>query len=287
MTSSRILNLSTFRPLLGRSPRRLLLLAPSTASARTLRPTHDTVAYNRLIAQLQALRGGVYVKEAFLRPEDLKAGRHQVAIDEKSWHLLLLEKDGRVCGCIRYRECANKIDYSQLMVGNSALARCQRWGGRFERAVQDELAFARDMDLPYIELGGWALAENVRGTSEALRMALAIYALSQMLGHAVGISTARQTGSAPVLKKIGGRSLEHEGEALPAYYDPMYRSMIEVLRFYSWAPNPRFQSWIEEIKSELREVPVLTGARSRTSPLRNVAPVWQTARPEEVYVRAS
>jgi hypothetical protein len=39
---------------------------------------------------------------------------------------------------------------------------------------------------------------------------------------------------------------------------------MELLRFYSWAPNPRYAVWIEEIRKELRAIPVLTNA-SRTA----------------------
>jgi len=33
---------------------------------------------------------------------------------------------------------------------------------------------------------------------------------------------------------------------------------MEVLRFWSWAPNPRFMVWIEEIKAQLCDILVLT-----------------------------
>jgi hypothetical protein len=53
-----------------------------------------------------------------------------------------------------------------------------------------------------------------------------------MFGGAVGTSTARQSGSGPVLKKIVGCSLEHTDVLFPSYYERMHRCMIEVLRFY-------------------------------------------------------
>jgi hypothetical protein len=34
---------------------------------------------------------------------------------------------------------------------------------------------------------------------------------------------------------------------------------MELLRFYSWAPNPRYAVWIQAIREELRTVPVLAG----------------------------
>ena len=94
-------------------------------------------------------------------------------------------------------------------------------------------------------------------------MALAMYSLSQLLGGSVGISTAtRRHCSASILRRIGGRGLEYAGSELPAYDDPQFKCKMEVLRFYSWAPNPRYAVWIEKIKQELRTVHVLTNGFS-------------------------
>jgi hypothetical protein len=269
----------------GRSRRRLVLLAPTSGYSNSFHQPSDFEGYHSLIAELQAFRGGVYLNEGFLRPEDLSGGRHRVAIDAESWHLLVLGSDDRICGCIRYRECRNDVSYSQLLLANSALARCEEWADRFKRAVEGEIAFARTIDVPYVELGGWALAKSVRGASEALRMALATYALSQMLGGAVGTTTARQSGSGPVLKKIGGGPLQHNRGSLPPYYDPMYRCMIEVLSFYSWAPNPGFRGWVEEIKAELREAPVFVSDVRHRQLSRSPVGYW-AERPGETCMTA-
>ena len=276
---------SSLRPLSGRSRRKFLLLAPTTAARSHTRPKSAPQTCRDLIRQLQALRGSVYVKESFLRPEDLRHGRHRSSVDEASWHLLLQDSDGRVCGCIRYRECGNNVDFSQLLLANSPLAHSNEWGYRLETAVEEELNIARMFKLPYVEVGGWALAEHVRGTSDAVRMALATYGLSQLLGGAVGISTARQNGSGPVLRKIGGRLLEHQGQPFPPYHDPSYRCMIEILRFYSWAPSRRFESWIEEIKAELCEADVLTAAPQELRA--SVAPYWFAEHSSHSHLKVS
>jgi hypothetical protein len=102
-------------------------------------------------------------------------------------------------------------------------------------------------------------------------MALAVFGLSHALGDAIGISAATQRhGSASILRRIGGRPLEHGGSPLPSYYDPQYRCEMEALRFYSWAPNPRFGIWIEEVKAELRTTPVLTNGAT--------GPLWLASR---------
>ena len=90
-------------------------------------------------------------------------------------------------------------------------------------------------------------------------MALAMYSLSQELGGAIGISTAtRRHCSASILRRVGGRPFACAGLELPAYYDPQFNCEMELLRFYSWAPNPRYVVWIEQIREQLRTIPVLT-----------------------------
>ncbi len=173
--------------------------------------------------------------------------------------MLVMDRDDQVCGCIRYREYWKDETFSELSVSESALAKSKTFGSILEAAVRAELSRASKLQVPFVESGGWALAEEYRGTTEALRMALAVYALSQALGGAIGISAATQRhGSASILRRIGGQPLEFEGFPLPAYDDPRYGCQMEALRFYSWAPNPRFSVWIDEVKAGLRTIPVLT-----------------------------
>jgi hypothetical protein len=212
-----------------------------------------------LLAEMQTLRGSVYLRDGAIARADITDGRHQLDGDEESWHLLVLDKQNRVCGCTRYREYPNKTRFSQLRVSNSALAHCDRWGPKLKDAVEAEIALSRRLNLPYVELGGWALLEQFRGTTEAFRMAIATYGLAQALGGGVCISTVtRRNASASILRSIGGCPLTYASSELPPYHDPEYRCEMEVLRFWSWAPNPRFKVWIDRIKTELRDIPVLT-----------------------------
>ncbi len=252
--------------LLTGSLRRLALLAPSSTAASTFfkRVESDARRSNDLLAELQRLRGSVYLKDGAIGPEDLSDGRHQADIDEESWHFVALDEADRVCGCIRYREYPRGSSFWQLGVSNSALARCDVWGPRLEMAVDAQLALSRQLNLPYIESGGWALSEHVRGTREALRMVIAVYGLSQVLGGAVGISTVtRRNGSASILKRIGGVPLQYQDAELPSYHDPRYNCEMELLGFRSWAPCSRFQILVDEMRTELRDIPVVTGVGCR------------------------
>jgi hypothetical protein len=239
----------------------MVLLAPPESSIPGFftRIHSDRSRYESLFAEMQRVRGRVYLQDGAIEPWQLTDGRHQLDIDHASWHLLLVDKDVRVSGCMRYREYDNETSFSELSVSRSALAHCPEWGGKLAAAVESELALSRRLELPYVEAGGWALVEQIRGTAEALRLALATYCLARSLGGGVGISTVtRRYCSASILRRIGGRSLEHGGSELPSYYDPQYRCEMELLRFYSWAPNPRYSTWIQEIRSQLRSIPVLS-----------------------------
>ena len=156
------------------SPRKMLLLAPS-GSVRPgffsdIRTCRDRFEDRK--AEMQTLRGRIYLQDGAISPQQLSHGRHAVPLDDDSWHLLILDDKSRVCGCARYREYSNPR-FSDLTVAKSALAHSPEWGTRMKSSIEGEIALARRLRVPYVELGGWALTEEVRGTSEALRMALA------------------------------------------------------------------------------------------------------------------
>jgi hypothetical protein len=242
------------------SPRQMLLLAPASSEV----PGYfkdvcaDQARFDDLIQEMQTLRGRIYLEEGAIQPDQLTDGRHQLSIDDRSWHLLILDND-RVSGCARYHEHGNGVTFADLAVAHSAIACSRLWGNRLKASIENELALAHRLRYPYVELGGWALTEEIRATAEALRMALASYGLARALGGGVGVSTVtRRNGSASILRRMGGRSLEHRGVELPPYYDPQFRCEMEVLRFYSWAPNPRYTIWIEGAAAELRTIPVIS-----------------------------
>ena len=181
---------------------------------------------------MQELRGRAYLEDGAIRPSQLENGRHCLGNDEDSWHLLVLDEDLQVRGCVRCREhSAAGIDPEGLAVSRSALARSE-WKRPLEDAVRAEIALARRLGCRIVELGGLALDQAIRGTTEALRLALAVYALCEQLAGAVGLSTVTQRHcAASILRRIGGRPLESNGSQLPPYYDPEYECQMEVMRF--------------------------------------------------------
>jgi hypothetical protein len=242
------------------SSRKLLLLAPTLhavpESFTQVQP--DARAHEDLLAETQRFRGQIYLQDGAIKPSQLIHGRHCLDVDQGSWHLLVLDPGGSVCGCARFKQYPSSAQYGDLTVSRSALARSREWGEFLRAAVESELAQTQRLDLSPSEWGGWALDEEVRGTAEALRMTLAAYALTEELGGGAPYSyVTRRHGSASILRRMGGCPLEFRGIELPAYYDPQYECEMEVLRFRSWEPNPRYRIWIDEVRSTLRSTPVL------------------------------
>ena len=242
------------------SKTRLVVLPPSEeavpASFRNL--CADDGQYDKLLAEMQRFRGGVYLRDKAIDPSALTAdGRHRLHIDERSWHLLAVDSWGQVCGCTRYLPHRNNITFQQLWVRNCALAASPVWGSRLSAALTIELQRARESRISYVEVGGWAISEARRWTCDALRLALSTFSLARCLGGCLGITTATaKHSSSSILRRIGGRPLAFDGEELPPYYDPRYRCDMEMLRFDSRYPDLKYRKWIEDICARMAEVPM-------------------------------
>ena len=228
----------------------------------------DDAGYDTLLARMQRLRGKIYLEDGAIDSSELSAdGRHQLADDESSWHLLILAEGAHVLGCMRYRTHQNAECLSGLGAYRSAIAQRDDWGPVLTTAVENELARARLEGLGFGEAGGWALARVLRFSREAVRMVLATYCLAQLLGEALVISTATvRNASADILRRIGGRSLAAGEVELPPYYDPRYKCEMELLRFDSRAPNPKYRGQMAELRSHLVAVPVIRAASQKEVP---------------------
>ncbi len=213
--------------------------------------------YDSLLVEMQRLRGRVYLEDGAVQPRDLTSdGRHQVSIDDHSWHVLSLNRDGTVCACLRYLE-ENRGGFDDLWVRHAAITRSAH-GRMFRQAVEWEMSAARQMRMGFGEVGGWAVAEERRGTFEPLLIILATYGLLELLGSCMGVATATfRHSSATILRRIGLCSLSIGGGELPPYYDPHYRCQMEVLRFDSRFPSEKYRPWVSELRSSLMNAPVI------------------------------
>ena len=152
-------------------------------------------------------------------------------------------------------------------------------GRQFRSAVEWQMADARRMRVGFGEVGGWAVAADRRWTLEPLKIILATYGLLELLGSCIGVATATfRHSSATILRRIGLESLCADGVELPPYFDERYGCEMEVLRFDSRFPSPKYRAWVAEFSASLADAPVICPERdwhiaqvapagSRTSPV--------------------
>jgi hypothetical protein len=214
--------------------------------------------HNDLLTQMQQFRGQIYLREGAIQPAELTAdGRHILSVDARSWHVLSLDREGSVVACLRYLGQRHATGLDDLWVRHAPLAACPVWGAPFRNAVELEMQRARQLEIGFGEVGGWAVAESHRGTLEPLRIILATYGLLQLLGSSSGVATATfRHASASILRRIGLNSLQANGQALPPYYDPSYGCKMEMLQFDSRFPNPKYGAQVRELSARLIHAPV-------------------------------
>jgi len=217
-----------------------------------------------LLSELQKLRGRVYSEDGAIdRSQLCSDGRFVQPIDNDAWHLIRLNEKGEVSGCARYMAYPRNLGFENTGIAETPLSRSREWGSTVQAALESEIALARRLWVDYVEVGGWALAPELRCTIEALRIALGSFSLARLLGGCIGVTTATERHcSASILRRIGGQRLMTQGIEIPRYYDPRFKCDMEILRFDSSRPNPRFERWIEELKCYLSGVPVIRGIAS-------------------------
>jgi hypothetical protein len=231
-----------------------LVSVPATFNSAKLNP----IAYRVLLHQMQQLRGKLYLADGVIE-------RWQLTVDERflqpadnlSWHLLALDDD-LVTGCARLQVHVQDASFSDLGVSRSAQAHSSIWGFPLRNAVTQDLKLARSEGLRIVEAGGWALAPELRCTTEALRIALGGYAIGDALGGSIGPCTATHNhNSSGILRRLGATPFLWENSEIPPYYDPAYHCDMEVIRFDSRSANPRFQVFIDRLRTELESTPVI------------------------------
>jgi hypothetical protein len=241
--------------------RRLVVIAPPQASCfgRFNHVINDTARNGRFIDEMQTLRGSIYLEGGNVTRGELTAdGRHQTPEDDRSWHLLMTDDDGRVRSCALFLLHENAGSIRDLRLRHCPLLKRPESRTQVTVAVDSEIARARRANLRFAELGGWAISRERRGTPEGLLMAVATYALSRMLGGALGITTANVAHScSSILRRLGGAYLEFEGLTIPSYFDPRYNTEIDLLRFDSRAPSPKYAGLVDMVMDKLARVTVV------------------------------
>jgi hypothetical protein len=239
---------------------RLVVLAPRNASytAATELATIDPFRHEELLSELQRLRGTIYTRDGAIRRDMLTAdGRHETPDDERSWHLVLLNDQQHVSGCIWYLEHEGRPTLDRLRAGRTPLARDAQWRGPLKAAIDTETARAFREGIAYAEVGGWAVADDSH-MADCLMLVLGTYCLSQLNGGALVIATATaRHSSARILRRMGGSPLVGLGTEIPGYYDPAYTCDMELLRFDTRVPGAHFASLVRGMKRQFAQIPVV------------------------------
>jgi hypothetical protein len=228
----------------------MVLLAPASYETGPFRHVVDGTSYDHLLANAQRLRGEIYVRDGAISSSLLTDdGRHMQQVDSESWHLLIVNEESTIKGCVRYCLHSNNFLFSDLEVSRSSVLVSKSMGPSVRRAVQRDIEQANLLGFSYIEVGGWAISEEFRCTTEVIRMVLMIFAFGQLNGGACGLSTVTtRHHSSSILRRLGGMPLVDLEEELPPYFDPEYGCEMELLTFNSTKPNPRYAGWIDDCR---------------------------------------
>jgi hypothetical protein len=196
------------------------------------------------------------------------------------WHFLIVNNTGEVRGTLRYRPHLPTLRFDELGIALSALAKDGEWGIRLRRSVEGEIRQAQQRSIQYVEVGGWAMGQELRCSAESLRLALTSYALALAGGGALGIVNAtHRHGSAQILRRVGGASLVWEGRDLPAYYDSRYRCGMEILRFDSNLLHDKLAAHVHALATTLPQMEVVVGKVALESSLGRLWAAVEQAQP--------
>ena len=201
---------------------------------------------------LQMLRGHVYREYAGIAATLQPDGRHWHQLDAQSWHIVLLSSQGEVIGCARYRP--NITHFDQLICSKAAIALSLTTGPLFRSHFSKELAKAKSQGLHYGEASAWAMSPESRCSTAAINIALMSFALAELLGGGIGLTTASTRHHASsILRRLGGSAFA----GFEPYYEPMFDCSIELLQFDVTSLNGRYSARLNEMKMELSRIPVV------------------------------
>jgi hypothetical protein len=229
-------------------PPRSMLGASTTHAARV-----DADDYEERLAEIQRLRGAVYLEDGAISPSALDVNRRHITdFDYENWHIVVTSKSGQVAACIRLRLHDADIGIHQLKVYDLVERMPPGARAAFRSALESFLQEAGVERVRVGEVGGWAVSPDARRSPCTMALPIAAWSLYQIIGDAMVLSaaTARHR-SADILKGIGGFPLSHDGVHLAKFFDPGYRCDMEIVAYDSRRPLPKYAGLVDRIKTHL------------------------------------
>jgi len=214
----------------------------------------DPTAHGDLLASVQRFRGAAYVSDGAVKADSLTPdGRHHQSIDPDSWHFLIRNADAEVISCARYHAITNPT-FESTLTSRSTLDQSPEWRTKARLIVENSIRLASQRGANFAELGGWCVAPSSRNTSHALRTVLQMYALGEILGGTVGLSTATtRHASSSILQRLGANRAELNGDPLPSYFDPTYNCEMDLLQFDSLRPAAKYAGYVTDYIAQMNE----------------------------------
>jgi hypothetical protein len=240
--------------------RHLVVLAPSSDIPSSFQNVEaDPAAHRVYLEALQRMRGRIYLDDGAISIGALdESGRHIHVADPLSLHLLSIGSQGEARSCARFLPCRAGVQFSELMLSRASVCRDSVWGHRLRQSFEQTAQKSAENGFLLAEVGGWAVSEHLRGTGEALRLVLFMYALGALYGRTIAICTAtKRHGSSEILKRIGARPVQWNGNDFPPYFDRAYGCSMEVLMLDSAHLNRKYATRFTESSSILQVAPVI------------------------------
>jgi len=238
------------------SPHHYTLLAPSNwrNEHRFKDVKVDPTDHGNLLAAIQRFRGAAYVFDGAVKADSLTPdGRHHQSIDPDSWHFLIRNADAEVISCARYHAITNPT-FESTHTSKSALGQSPEWQTKMRLIVENSIRLASQRGANFAELGGWCVAPSSRNSSHALRTVLQMYALGEILGGTVGLSTATtRHASSSILQRLGASRAELNGDPLPSYFDPAYNCEMDLLQFDSLRPAAKYAGYVTDYIAQMND----------------------------------
>lgn len=266
------------------------LLSPANwqPDSRFEHVTTDEFEHMRLLEAVQRFRGEHYLNDGALTRENLTVdGRHKQAADSESWHLILQDADGDLVSCARYWPILNPT-FDLTSVSRSALAQSE-WRPHLMRVVEMSIRKAQARSAHFAELGGWCVAPSARKSTQAIRSVLLMYALGEVLGGTVGLSTAtKRHSSSSILQRLGARVANIDGNELPSYYEPMFDCEMDLLEFDSESPAAIYRSGVDVFRSQiLTKMRIISCVRKPDTNSESLANLLKALQPAPVAGRSA
>lgn len=231
-------------------------LATRVPFGRVIRSSSD---HEMLLDAVQRLRGGIYATDGALQKSALTHdGRDMSALDEKSWHLLVHDSTGQLCGCMRYT-----VHEPPFRLGNVHLLERRwqddfAWGADVRGALEGLLHRSVRDGIGFSEVGGWAVSPEARHRWVALAMLSATYAFHRLLGHSLGVCTATlRHDSAALLLRVGANPLAYAGRPTPRYHDQRFGCTMQLLELDSRVRHPKFEPYVHAVEVAFQSIRVL------------------------------